>query len=158
MAPESIKFRRYSEKSDVFSFGTLLWEIWSLGEIPFSSVPEDEEVARRVVGGARPERTLECPDAVFAVMESCWKRSKDERPSFSQLKSDLLEALVAVQREGLVRSEDSDESLCIICMESPATYALLPCGHLCACEEHAALLNPCPICRAPVQGRNRIFS
>jgi hypothetical protein len=49
MAPESIQFRLYSQKSDVYAFGTLLWEMWSSGSHPFMLVTDDEEVARRSV-------------------------------------------------------------------------------------------------------------
>jgi hypothetical protein len=47
MAPESIKARRFSSKSDVYAFGILLWEMWSEGSYPFMLVNDDEEVARR---------------------------------------------------------------------------------------------------------------
>eukprot|EP00281_Chroomonas_sp_CCMP1168_P032331 CAMPEP_0206236460 /NCGR_PEP_ID=MMETSP0047_2-20121206/13730_1 /ASSEMBLY_ACC=CAM_ASM_000192 /TAXON_ID=195065 /ORGANISM="Chroomonas mesostigmatica_cf, Strain CCMP1168" /LENGTH=142 /DNA_ID=CAMNT_0053660803 /DNA_START=50 /DNA_END=474 /DNA_ORIENTATION=- len=80
MAPESIRFRRYSEKSDVFAYGTLLWEMWARGEVPFSHVSDDEEVARRVVAGLRPERPPGCPDEAFAIMNACWHTAKDDRP------------------------------------------------------------------------------
>jgi hypothetical protein len=52
MAPESIQFRQFSQKSDVYAFGMLLWEMWSGGAIPFMLLADDEEVARRL-GSAR---------------------------------------------------------------------------------------------------------
>ena len=67
MAPESIRFRQYSQKSDVYAFGTLLWEMWSSGEHPFMLVADDEEVARRVIASKRLERPQDCPDAVFKL-------------------------------------------------------------------------------------------
>jgi serine/threonine protein kinase len=47
MAPESIRNRQYSSKTDVYAFGILLWEIWSGGAYPFMFISDDEEVARR---------------------------------------------------------------------------------------------------------------
>jgi hypothetical protein len=47
MAPESIKTRKYSHKSDVYAFGILLWEMWSDGSFPFMLVADDEDVAKR---------------------------------------------------------------------------------------------------------------
>ena len=49
MAPESIQYRRFSHKSDVYAFGMLLWEMWSGGAFPFMLLADDEEVARRLV-------------------------------------------------------------------------------------------------------------
>jgi hypothetical protein len=47
---------------------------------------------------------------------------------------------------------------CALCLDQPATVALVPCGHRCVCEEHAALVaNRCPICRAPATGIVRVF-
>ena len=47
MAPESIRTRRFSHKSDVYAFGILLWEIWSGGSFPFMFISDDADVARR---------------------------------------------------------------------------------------------------------------
>lgn len=41
-APEAVFYRRYSTASDVWSFGCLLYEIWSLGEMPFSNILNTE--------------------------------------------------------------------------------------------------------------------
>lgn len=156
MAPESIQFRKYSQKSDVFSFGTFLWEIQSGGAIPFGFVAEDEEVARRVVGGARPDMPAECPKAVCDIMEKCWKQRPADRPTFRDLKFEIQDALgLVVAAESMAQKEE--EGLCVVCLERPATFALLPCGHLCACQVDAPTLDQCPICRAAVQTRNRIF-
>ena len=38
-APEAMKFHKYSEASDVWSYGCLLFEIWALGEDPFNDIP-----------------------------------------------------------------------------------------------------------------------
>lgn len=38
MAPESIRYSIYSTKSDVWSFGVVIWELFSLGEIPFADI------------------------------------------------------------------------------------------------------------------------
>ncbi len=86
MAPEVFEFRRYSQKSDVYSLGILLWELWSNCRVPFALVTQNEEVARRVLAGERPPIPQGCPAGVQRLMHACWKQKPDERPGFLQLK------------------------------------------------------------------------
>jgi hypothetical protein len=56
-----------------------------------------------------------------------------------------------------------DESLCVVCMDAPKQYAMLPCLHMCACEACAQRimeLRPasCPVCREPIERTGRVFS
>ncbi len=89
MAPEVLEFRRYSHKSDVYSLGMLLWELWSNCRVPFALVTQNEEVARRVLAGERPAIPQGCPAGVQKLMHACWKPRPDERPTFLQLKMRL---------------------------------------------------------------------
>jgi hypothetical protein len=85
MAPEAIRRRQFSEKSDVFAFGILLWELWSHGSYPFSTVIDDFEVALRIMGGERLARPEGCPQAVYATMQRCWVADPVSRPTFREL-------------------------------------------------------------------------
>tara|TARA_B110000971_G_C19948614_1_gene472234 strand:+ start:309 stop:830 length:522 start_codon:yes stop_codon:yes gene_type:complete len=49
--------------------------------------------------------------------------------------------------------EDTDEGLCVVCVDNPKTVLLMPCKHLCACDSCADMLEECPLCRKPIQGR-----
>eukprot|EP00873_Tetraselmis_striata_P039565 jgi/Tetstr1/459829/TSEL_005178.t1 len=51
MAPESLRARRWSSKSDVWTMGVLLWELWSGGQIPYFEIMGDQDVLRHVTGG-----------------------------------------------------------------------------------------------------------
>jgi serine/threonine protein kinase len=156
MAPESIQRRIYSEKSDVYAFGILLWEMWSGGEIPFSNIPSDEDVIARVRGGLRLPKPSSCPSEVYNIMEHCWEQQSSDRPTFSQLKMDIQDALSAAQRA----HEAPEESLCVICMDKQADFALFPCGHKCVCQEDAVATKQrgqCPVCRSQVQEFRRIY-
>jgi hypothetical protein len=65
-------------------------------------------------------------------------------------KSQLRESSVAASA-----SSGQKEGLCVICMESPAEFAVIPCGHKCVCKGDAELIskrNECPVCRASVHG------
>jgi len=50
-----------------------------------------------------------------------------------------------------------DQRLCSICYENSARIALDDCGHVCSCEECAAYLDKCPICRKPIKKMLKIF-
>ncbi|XP_068720911.1 vascular endothelial growth factor receptor 1-like isoform X1 [Montipora capricornis] len=84
MALESLFLKKYSEKSDVWSFGVCLWEIFTLGDLPYSEIPIGD-LQRRLSEGYRMESPQECPAEIYAVMQDCWREEVDQRPTFAQL-------------------------------------------------------------------------
>ena len=78
--------RKFSEKSDVWAFGVLLWELWSYAMTPFGPITDDTEVARRVIGGERLEQPTDCPAPVYALMMECWAQNPRDRPTFVQVR------------------------------------------------------------------------
>lgn len=88
LAPESLQKGSYSEKSDVWSFGVLAWQLLTDGSNPYYMLPEDTAVIVHVLGGGRLEQPsrYECPDErLWEAIESCWLVPKKYRPSFGQL-------------------------------------------------------------------------
>jgi serine/threonine protein kinase len=65
MAPESVLERKYSTSSDVWSFGVLMWEVYSRGDKPFEN-HNINTVTLAIVSGARLKRPDGCPVEVFA--------------------------------------------------------------------------------------------
>jgi serine/threonine protein kinase len=53
LAPESLQRGRYSEKSDVWAFGVLVWELVTDGQIPYFEISDDDAVIAHVCGGGR---------------------------------------------------------------------------------------------------------
>lgn len=84
MSPESIFLAVFSSHSDVWSFGVLLWEIFSLGELPYPDVPVNQ-FCSDLKKGRRLDKPDLAPDQMFSVMSSCWQKSPAVRPSFSSL-------------------------------------------------------------------------
>jgi hypothetical protein len=102
MAPEALDRRQWSEKSDVWAFGVLMWEIWSFGRCPFGVVQSDERVGQMVIDGKRLGRPPGAPAAVYDVMQRCWAHRPMDRPSFHELRAALLELFMAVHTEEVI--------------------------------------------------------
>uniref|UniRef100_A0A8C4S597 non-specific protein-tyrosine kinase n=1 Tax=Erpetoichthys calabaricus TaxID=27687 RepID=A0A8C4S597_ERPCA len=88
-APEAITHGRYSVKSDVWSFGILLFEIISYGQIPYSEMSTNLAV-ERVKTGYRMPPPENCPDIIYKLMLACWNDRPKERPSFKELSEQLV--------------------------------------------------------------------
>ena len=63
------------------SFGILLWEVMSLGYMPYPG-RGNQEVMQLVTNGGRLEPPLYCPGPVYALMTQCWHPIAEERPNF----------------------------------------------------------------------------
>jgi serine/threonine protein kinase len=89
MSPESLQRRRWSEKSDVWSFGVFCWELLSDGELPFALIASDAEVARMVLQGQQLEKPDACDAGLWTLIQSCWTIIPAHRPTFHELSSRL---------------------------------------------------------------------
>lgn len=132
MAPETIFDRVYTIQSDVWSFGVLLWEIFSLGASPYPGVKIDEEFCRRLKEGTRMRAPDYTTPEMYQTMLDCWHEDPNQRPAFSELVEhlgNLLQAnaqqdgkdyIVLPMSETLSMEEDSGLSLPtspVSCME-----------------------------------------
>uniref|UniRef100_A0AAX7UF75 Vascular endothelial growth factor receptor 3 n=1 Tax=Astatotilapia calliptera TaxID=8154 RepID=A0AAX7UF75_ASTCA len=94
MAPESIFDKVYTSQSDVWSFGVLLWEIFSLGASPYPGVQIDEEFCKRLKEGVRMRAPETASPEIYGIMLACWQGEPKERPTFPalvQILGDLLQ-------------------------------------------------------------------
>ncbi|NXR13071.1 FLT3 kinase, partial [Semnornis frantzii] len=89
MAPESLFDRTYTMKSDVWSYGILLWEIFSLGVNPYPGIQVDTNFYKLIQSGFKMDRPYYATKDVYCVMQSCWALDSRKRPSFSWLVSSL---------------------------------------------------------------------
>uniref|UniRef100_A0A493THL2 receptor protein-tyrosine kinase n=1 Tax=Anas platyrhynchos platyrhynchos TaxID=8840 RepID=A0A493THL2_ANAPP len=89
MAPESLFEGTYTMKSDVWSYGILLWEIFSLGVNPYPGIQVDANFYKLIQNGFKMDRPYYATKDVYCVMQSCWALDTRRRPSFSRLVSSL---------------------------------------------------------------------
>ncbi|KAF7217579.1 tyrosine-protein kinase Fer isoform X1 [Nothobranchius furzeri] len=87
-APEALNYGRYSSESDVWSYGVLLWETFSLGVCPYPGMT-NQQAREQVEKGYRMTCPQRCPDEVYKVMQRCWQYNPEERPKFLELQRDL---------------------------------------------------------------------
>uniref|UniRef100_A0A7N6C060 Tyrosine-protein kinase n=1 Tax=Anabas testudineus TaxID=64144 RepID=A0A7N6C060_ANATE len=87
-APEVIRYSKFSSKSDVWSFGVLMWEVYSEGRLPYEN-RSNAEVVESLNAGLRLLKPRLAPDAVHLLMEWCWKEKPEDRPSFALLVHEL---------------------------------------------------------------------
>ncbi|XP_062240146.1 tyrosine-protein kinase Tec isoform X3 [Platichthys flesus] len=92
--PEVFNFCRYSSRSDVWSFGVLMWEVFTEGRVPFER-HQNHEVVTLVTRGHRLYRPKMATPTIYDIMQLCWRQSAEERPLFSQLYTMISDALEA---------------------------------------------------------------
>ncbi|CAF1020715.1 unnamed protein product [Didymodactylos carnosus] len=90
-APEVLANATYSEKSDIYSMGVLMWEAYSKGAVPWSEIPCDT-VKQRVCRGDKLQKPSSCSTQMWLIIDKCFALRPQERPSFVDLKDSLLQA------------------------------------------------------------------
>ncbi|XP_049575743.1 KIT proto-oncogene, receptor tyrosine kinase b isoform X1 [Syngnathus scovelli] len=97
MSPESIFDCVYTYESDVWSYGILLWEIFSLGNSPYPGMQVGSAFYRMIQEGHRMNKPEFAPIEMYDMMLSCWNQDPLKRPSFRKL----------VERTELLLSENT---------------------------------------------------
>ncbi|XP_071953229.1 tyrosine-protein kinase CSK-like isoform X2 [Antedon mediterranea] len=87
-APEAVRKNIYSAKSDVWSFGVLLWELYSFGRVPYPRVPADNVIAY-IEEGCRMQSPEDCPEHIYKIMQQCWSFQPENRPTFHRISTQL---------------------------------------------------------------------
>ncbi|XP_053553788.1 leukocyte tyrosine kinase receptor [Bombina bombina] len=84
MPPEAFLEGIFTSKTDTWSFGVLLWEIFSLGYMPYPC-KTNQEVLEFVTSGGRMDPPKKCPGPVYRIMTQCWQHTPEHRPNFSTI-------------------------------------------------------------------------
>ncbi|XP_077330456.1 macrophage colony-stimulating factor 1 receptor [Lithobates pipiens] len=98
MAPESIFDCIYTVQSDVWSYGILLWEIFSLGRSPYPGIIVNRKFYKMIKEGYK----MDCPDyaplELYRLMKACWDLEPTNRPTFSQI-TDLINKQMSLVKD-----------------------------------------------------------
>ncbi|KAE9603353.1 hypothetical protein Lal_00008241 [Lupinus albus] len=102
MAPELLNgsSSRVSEKVDVFSFGISMWEILT-GEEPYADMHCGAIIGGIVKNTLRPPIPEHCDTEWRKLMEECWSRNPESRPSFTEITRRLRAMFMTLQAKGL---------------------------------------------------------
>lgn len=98
-APEMLRFKNCTKRSDVWSFGCLMWESCTLGGTLYPEI-STADLADRIKAGARPERCALFFDDIYQLMLNCWQMEQSDRPSFRDV-ADTLRDLLSSPRHVL---------------------------------------------------------
>jgi len=88
MAPEGILNYRFTVETDIWSFGVVLWEIFSFGSRPYEGFT-DEDVMERIREHELLLCPVDCPSRIFVLMKECWDILPPSRPRFSAIYTHL---------------------------------------------------------------------
>jgi serine/threonine protein kinase len=100
MALESMDKRLFSEKSDVWSYGVTMWEMFTAGAVPYGGV-KNNEIQAKLRAGTRLARPLNCPGDVWKILVSTWLSDPESRPRFIEIANHLEKLLAAAKATGL---------------------------------------------------------
>ncbi|GMS94395.1 hypothetical protein PENTCL1PPCAC_16570, partial [Pristionchus entomophagus] len=119
--------------ADVWSFGIVLWELYSKGQLPYRDIATDAMYVMLTENNYRLPRPAKCPEAIYAKMLECWNLDRKARPTFADLHSFLLaqpdgdeempeeEPAAAADAAGRLDHSDTDDEM----TEEPPVYNVL---------------------------------
>lgn len=87
MAPETIKRGRSSKRSDAYSYGIVLWELWTRLEV-YDGMGGPQIIHQVANESLRPPVPQDCP--WVDLMVRCWSEQPKDRPDFDEIVQQLL--------------------------------------------------------------------
>nr|XP_022300947.1 receptor tyrosine-protein kinase erbB-4-like [Crassostrea virginica] len=119
MSPEALLMGQYSIKSDVWSFGILLWEVVTLGGNPYAGIPV-ECLCEMYSNNYRLPKPASCPNYLYKLMLECWGELTNERPSFNEVEARLDAILQQVANRDYTNLMETDEL--------PESHSVIDCA------------------------------
>ena len=101
MPPESLLYGRFTIKSDVWSYGVLMWEVFTFATQPYFGA-SNQEVIDNIRGLVLLECPLLCTQEIYDVMLQCWQKMPVKRPHIGE----ILESLERLQQNNVTVVKD----------------------------------------------------
>lgn len=92
-APEAALYSRFSNKSDVWSFGILMVELFTKGQKPYPAM-NNAEALKRIEEGYRIPQPPGTPEPIYRMMRESWQEDPNNRPTFESLMYQLEDFVV----------------------------------------------------------------
>ncbi|XP_055308073.1 platelet-derived growth factor receptor alpha-like [Sitodiplosis mosellana] len=89
LALESIEDLVFSIHTDVWAFGIVLWELFSLGMTPYPGLSSGQDLYQKLLDGYRMEKPKYATQDIYDIMLACWRKVPESRPSFDELEIKL---------------------------------------------------------------------
>jgi len=172
MAPEIMRGDQYNEKSDVYSFALVLWEMIS-NQLPYIDLNQMSLLMKVGLQGVRPtlpEPNPQHPIQLIELIKLCWKQEADQRLSFYEIlqKFREMEMIYKTNNNNLKKeispfvqkdssALNSSKNLCDICFEQSKQILFQPCNHISCCKNCSQDLSTCPICRKNIQTKLSVY-
>jgi len=87
-APEIFEGGLYSNKADVWSFGVVMWEIFSFGSLPYDWL-SSQKVVEQVSQKVTLPYPANCSSELCKLMTQCWSKKPEARPNFTEIAKQL---------------------------------------------------------------------
>ncbi|XP_073816981.1 tyrosine-protein kinase Fer isoform X2 [Musca autumnalis] len=91
-APEALNFGKYTSLCDVWSYGILMWEIFSKGDTPYSGMT-NTKAREKIDAGYRMPAPDNAPAEMYRLMLQCWAAEPESRPHFDEIYN-VVDALI----------------------------------------------------------------